>query len=147
MNGLALDCLIGMLSEGWGGGKRVPAADYVNRCGLDRFPINLNSQARPLRRLDVSVSLGTDDILHPILVRFVRYRLLIITGISFLTLRQLRLYTRLPPVEPSGHGFSPGGSQRLPATLFRVPKTHRLGFQNQLFQTPLHSCGISESFP
>ena len=58
----------------------------------------------------------------------------------------MRVYTRLPPVETSGQGFSPRLSHRLPAALFRVLKACRLGIPNQLFQTTLRSWTIAESF-
>ena len=68
------------------------------------------------------------------------------SGISFIALRRLQVYIRLPQSSPPSTVFLPEGPTGLPATLLRVPKTHRLGIQNQLFQIPLHSCGISESF-
>src|SRR5450759_5552137 len=42
--------------------------------------------------------------------------------------------------------FLPDGPTGSAAALFRVLKACRLGFQNQLFQTPLHSWRIAESF-
>ena len=68
------------------------------------------------------------------------------TGINFLALRRLRVYTRLPAVGPSEHKIF---SQMVPpasSRLFRVPKARWPGFQNHLFATTLHSWGIAEPF-
>jgi amino acid transporter len=63
------------------------------------------------------------------------------SGISFLALRLLQLYTLVPPAEPSEHNVF---SQTVPPARNRLPwllKTPCTGFQDQLFQTTLHSGG------
>ena len=51
-----------------------------------------------------------------------------------------------PQSSPPSTRHSPRRSHRLPSALFRVLKARRPGIQNQLFQRPLHSWRISESF-
>ena len=69
-----------------------------------------------------------------------------ITGISFIALRRLQVYIRLPQSSPPSTVFLPEGPTGSQPPFYESQKLIAWASRTSFFQIPLHFCGISESF-